>query len=142
MPEQICDQLLGVMVVAEHLRPDALDAKQASDRLAVLALPSVRNGRLEMNLAAAPHEPRGEPFGVDLARDLDSAVRLIEPDGCRQCMGAHVGWTEPGPRVVAVRAETPGEALGISEVPAARRLNQPDRMRRSLRSAAGRRAQR
>src|SRR4051812_50008932 len=71
-----------------------------------------------MNLAAAAHETRSEAVGVDLVGDLNGAVRLVETHRGSQRMGADVCRSEPGPRVVAVRAKALGEALGVSEIPA------------------------
>jgi hypothetical protein len=75
--KQINDQLLRLLVVAEHLRSDVVDAGQVFDRLVVLALSSVGERGLNMNLAAAAHETRSEAVGVDLVGDLHCAVRLV-----------------------------------------------------------------
>jgi hypothetical protein len=75
--KQISDQLLRLLVVAEHLRSHALDAGQVFDHLHVVALSSVSDRSLNMNLAAAAHETRSEAVGVDLVGDLYCAVRLV-----------------------------------------------------------------
>jgi hypothetical protein len=113
-PKQINDQLLRLLVVAENLRSHALDAGQGFDRLLVLALSSVGQCSLDVNLAAAAHKARSEPVGVDLVGDLNSAVRLVQAHRGSQRMGADVRGPEAGPRVVAIRAKTLGEVLGIS----------------------------
>jgi hypothetical protein len=69
--------VLRLLVVAEHLRSHALDAVQVFDRLVVVALSSVGERNLNMNLAAAAHETRSEAVGVDLAGDLHCAVGLV-----------------------------------------------------------------
>ena len=75
--KQINDQLLRLLVVAEHLWSHTLDAGQVFDHLRVLALSRVGERSLNMNLAAAADETRSEAVGVDLVGDLHGAVRLV-----------------------------------------------------------------
>ena len=75
--KQINDQVLRLLVVAENLRSHPLDAGQVFDHLCVVALSSVGERSLNMNLAAAADETRSEAVGVDLVGDLDGAVRLV-----------------------------------------------------------------
>jgi hypothetical protein len=108
--KQVDDQLLGLLVVAEHLRSDALGAGEVFDYLGVVALSRVGERSLKVNLAAAADEAWSEVVGVDLVGDLHGAVGLVEAHRGSQRMGADVRRSEPGPRVVAStrRVHPPG----------------------------------
>lgn len=140
-PKQIADQPLSLLVVAENLRSCALDAGQMVDRLRVVALSGVGQRGLKVNLAAAADEPRSEAVGVDLIGDLHRSIWLVEAQRGGQRMGADVGRSKAGPRVVAVCAKTLGEVPGFADT-GSMRLRRLERRRRSRRSTAGRRAPR